>query len=106
RDDRCNLGPVRGVFGAEHLAHPFFLAAQLHEKGCREEYKPDQRPPFTDEKRRPGNGDEEAGIDGMAYQGVRTGADERVIALYRDARAPVGTEMNARPDREGEADDE
>src|SRR5262252_9292023 len=46
----------------------------------------------------------DAGIDRMAYVGVRTRRHELVMFFHRRARTPVAPEVNPRPNGEADAD--
>ena len=84
----------------EVRAHPLFFETQFAQEGEEDEGDGKQPAPLANGYGRTKKSEQQAGIDGMANQGVGAGGDEFVILLHGDGSAPVSTQLTAGPDGE------
>ena len=105
RDQGGGVPGVIGVFFAELGAHPLFFHAELDPEREEEESEGEESAHLGDGDGHAEESGQNAGVDGMADQGVGTGGDQFVVLLDGDGAAPVAAEVLARPDGEEKAGD-
>src|SRR6185312_12549596 len=103
-NQRLGMPHVVHVGGAEALAHPDLLVAQLEPEAGGDQRKRQQAAPLADDQRRAEQTQQDAGVDRMAYPAVRADHDQRVILLQLHRGAPVAPQRRARPAREAQAE--
>ena len=96
---------IGGIRLSKLGAHPLLLLAQLGPEHNEDQDQTDD-PAHLGERnhgaKKPG---QNAGVDGVAYEGVGAGGNQLVALLNGDRAAPVAAEVMARPDGEEKADD-
>ena len=96
---------IHGIRLPKLGTHPLLFHAELQPQHNQHKDKADD-PAHLGEcdggAKKPG---QNAGVDGVAYEGVGAGGNQLVALLNGDRAAPVAAEVMARPDGEENADD-
>lgn len=94
---------VLWILPGKEFEHELLLFADAQSEGDRDDDEHNDTEDSAQErgaKRRK----HDAGIDGMAHEGVRAGRHQLVMFFHRRARTPVAPEIDACPNGEADAD--
>src|SRR5262247_790472 len=102
RDEGRHFGGVACVLLGKDLAHEALLDADLAQDPAREQDERDQAAPLAERDGGAEDRREQPGVDRVADNAIRAGADELVPLHQRDGAAPVVSQVMPCPGREGE----
>ena len=96
---------ILGIRLSKLRAHPLLLHAELGPEPEEDEDENEEPSHLGDGDRDSEESSQNASVDGVAHDGVRTGGDQLVILLNCDGAAPIAAEVLTRPDGEEKAAD-